>query len=63
MLQSMSNERTDTEMVAILKKMDHQVGSLQHWSDDALEILESWLIDSKLTINRQWRERGYGDED
>lgn len=49
--------RTDKEMDALLGKFDLQLGSLEKWSDQALEKLNDWLTGTGETVRHEWVKR------
>ena len=46
--------RTDKEMEALLGKFDLQLGSLDKWSEDALEKFNDWLADTSTKVEKEW---------
>jgi hypothetical protein len=54
--------RTDKEMTALLGKFNEQIGPLEKWSDQALEVLNAWLSDTGEAVSHEWVKRDSNSE-
>jgi hypothetical protein len=50
-------QRTEKEMTALLTKFDLQIGPLDKWSDQALEMLNDWLTENSGSVEHEWVKR------
>lgn len=51
------SQRTDKEINALLEKFDLQIGSMDKWSDQALELLNDWLAKTSEGVAHEWVKR------
>lgn len=56
------SQRTDKEMAALLAKFDKQIGILDKWSDQALEVLNDWLASTGEMVEHEWVKRDSSSE-
>lgn len=49
--------RTEKEMTELLAKFNEQIGLLDKWSDQALEVLNDWLTDTSGQVEHEWVKR------
>jgi hypothetical protein len=49
--------RTEKEMTALLVKFKEQIGPFCKWSDTALEMFNTWLVDTGAEITHEWVKR------
>ncbi len=55
-------QRTEKEMTALLSKVAEQVGPLDKWSDQALEVFSDWLAETGATVEHEWVKRDSDSE-
>lgn len=51
------SQRTDKEINALLEKFDLQIGPMDKWSDQALELLNDWLTKTSESVAHEWVKR------
>ncbi len=55
-------QRSDKEMTALLSKFNDQIGPMDKWSDEALEVLNDWLASTGETVEHEWVKRDSDSE-
>lgn len=54
--------RTEKEMTALLSKFTEQIGPMDKWSDQALELLNDWLTRTSESVAHEWVKRDNDSE-